>query len=175
MSNALIVLDMYNDDSNTSKSISIKVISAVSRTISAFNAAKQPVVFTTMGNLGRDHLIKAVRQHCLNNDQIIKKNWFSPFNQEAFKQFLQQHGVDKIYLCGVETGTDVLKTALDAFEHNYEAVVIADTCYDSSIIQHQQALNIIARTFGPATIVNSPQVIEQMKAQEKPSDNKALH
>ncbi|WP_335186066.1 isochorismatase family protein [Nostoc sp.] len=63
-------------------------------------------------------------------NNIFDKSYYSAFT-ENFASFILINQISKIYLCGVETDSCILKTAIDSFERGIEPVIIEDACFSN--------------------------------------------
>ena len=79
---------------------------------------------------------------------IMDKKIYSAYNEELVN-FIKENNIDEIYLCGIDTGACILKTALDLFDSGYNVFVLKDYCASTKgKIFHNMALNIIKRNIG---------------------------
>lgn len=58
-------------------------------------------------------------QQFARDDNVFKRATYSAFNTTALHEYLQQHNVDRLVICGVDTDACVLATAFDAFDLGY--------------------------------------------------------
>jgi nicotinamidase-related amidase len=58
---------------------------------------------------------------------VVDKYIYTLFTPEG-TQLVQEHGWTDLYLCGIDTDSCVLKTAVDAFEHNLTPWIVEDAC-----------------------------------------------
>jgi len=87
------------------------------------------------------------------NKKIIDKTIYSALGNEL-KLYIKEHGISKIYLCGIDTECCVLKTAFDLFESGYDVYVLKDFCACMKGIQrHENALEILKRNIGYDKII----------------------
>jgi nicotinamidase-related amidase len=71
-----------------------------------------------------------------------------------FLNYVQTHGINRIYIAGIDTDNCVLKCAVDLFEAGFVPVILADCCMSHAGIEaHQAALKILPRFIGPAQII----------------------
>lgn len=76
---------------------------------------------------------------------VMDKKIYSAYNDELVK-FIKDNNIDEIYLCGIDTGACILKTALDLFDNGYNVFVLKDYCSSTrGRIFHNRALSIIKR------------------------------
>jgi nicotinamidase-related amidase len=87
--------------------------------------------------------------------QIIDKNFYSAFTDD-FEQLLNENGWRTLILCGVETDSCVMKTAVDAFERNLTPVVISDaSASQAGLDMHNAGLRILGRFIGKDQLVTT--------------------
>jgi len=85
--------------------------------------------------------------------QIIDKDFYSAFTTD-FEQLLNENGWKTLILCGVDTESCVMKTAVDAFERNLTPVVISDASASNAGVEvHNAGLMILERFIGKDQIV----------------------
>lgn len=58
-------------------------------------------------------------------NKVFDKKVYTCYNLEL-KNYVKEHQIDKIYLCGIDTECCVLKTAFDLFEHDYDVYILKD-------------------------------------------------
>ena len=58
---------------------------------------------------------------------VFEKKGYSAVNEEL-KKYIQENGIEKVYLCGFDTDACVQKTALELFEQGYDVYVLKDFC-----------------------------------------------
>lgn len=80
--------------------------------------------------------------------KIFEKKIYSSLTDELEK-YLIENSINEVYLCGIDTGCCVLKTALDLFENNYDVKVLKEYCASTKGIDyHENAINILERCIG---------------------------
>jgi nicotinamidase-related amidase len=57
---------------------------------------------------------------------VIEKPTYSALKSEKLRKLLKGEGIDKLYLCGLDTDACVLATAFDAFDLEYDFEVLAE-------------------------------------------------
>ena len=94
-----------------------------------------------------------------NNVTFIPKYNYSSFVDTSLTSLLRQHGIEEVYLTGINTDYCIFATALDAFYAKFDVFVVEDgvssVCGSSG---HRQGLDMI-RKFGCAEIVTAEQVL----------------
>lgn len=64
-------------------------------------------------------------------DCVVQKDKYTCYTDE-FQKILKQHGIKKVYFCGVNTGCCVLHSVLDCYEDVMDCYVISDLCGSTS-------------------------------------------
>lgn len=78
--------------------------------------------------------------------RVFEKISYSIFKAKGFTEFLKQHKITKLLLCGLDTDACVLASAFDAFDLGYEINVLTDLCESHSTKElHTIALRIITK------------------------------
>ena len=91
--------------------------------------------------------------------QIIDKNFYSAFTDD-FEQMLKQNGWKTLILCGVDTESCVMKTAVDAFERNLTPIVVSDACASHAGVDvHNAGLMILERFIGKDQLVTTAEFL----------------
>jgi nicotinamidase-related amidase len=86
---------------------------------------------------------------------VIEKHFYSAFTPEL-RDLTREHGWDIVCVCGFDTDSCVLKTAVDAFELGYTPYVLADACgTHSGVDLHDAALRMLRRFIGKGQVVES--------------------
>jgi nicotinamidase-related amidase len=86
---------------------------------------------------------------------IIDKFIYTLFTPEGMR-LIDEHGWTDLYICGIDTEVCVLKTAVDAFEHNLTPWILQDACAShSGPDAHTAGLFIAARFIGANQIIQT--------------------
>ncbi len=138
------------------------IIEPVNALIGAFTGRGEPLAFTRFVNtLGsgyerwigwtsfmhrpENNLSDAVD---VGSAPVFVKHGYTAFTDE-FSNYLDEHSIDRLVLCGIATDGCVLKTAVDAFERGIEPVVITDACAShAGRALHDAGLLLLARFIG---------------------------
>ena len=92
--------------------------------------------------------------------QIIDKDFYSAFTTD-FEQLLNENDWKTLILCGVDTESCVMKTAVDAFERNLTPVVISDACASHAGVDvHEAGLMILGRFIGKDQLVTTAEFFQ---------------
>lgn len=74
---------------------------------------------------------KVVKQLSDISDITFNKSKYSFWNKE-FIEYIRSNNIDRLYLCGVNTGCCVLHSAFDAYNDLQDIVVVEDLCGSSN-------------------------------------------
>ncbi len=84
---------------------------------------------------------------------VLDKTGYSAFD-ERLVRVVHEHGVERLYLCGVDTDQCVLHTALDAWDARVRPLVLGDWCASAGgPDQHEAALTILRRAIGVQSVL----------------------
>ncbi|SHM56014.1 Nicotinamidase-related amidase [Chitinophaga jiangningensis] len=173
MQEALLVVDMQQ---GFVKPPCERIISPIISLIKHFTAAHRPVAFTQFINPAYSNFEQLMQwqklRHSAETDiipvlqplatNIFVKHQYSAFTP-AFEYFLQQHRVQKLYLCGIATESCVLKSAMDAFERGLHPVVVQDAVYShASDAHHAAGLLVLARNIGETQLVTVSDTLQSL-------------
>lgn len=87
---------------------------------------------------------------------IVDKTIYTACNQETL-DLLNKNNIQKVFICGIDTDSCVLKTAIDFFENNINPYVLA--YYSASTGGdkfHQAGLLVLSQMIGINNIVTEP-------------------
>jgi ureidoacrylate peracid hydrolase len=80
-------------------------------------------------------------------ETVIGKNRFSAFYAPEFEATLQRLGIRSLIVCGVTTNCCVEATVRDAFQRDYETVVVKDAVGELEQVRHDSALRTMGFLF----------------------------
>lgn len=170
MKQLLLVIDMQNGFINEQTK---HIIPNIECLIEHFTKRQSLIAFTRFINspdsayvkwLGWSELMKKPQTSLITNVYktsavVFDKNTYTAFTEE-FEDFLRDNAIDKIVMCGVDTDACVLKTAVDAFEKDYQPVVIVDACASGAGDQiHHASLALLSRLIGQKQLVTMENII----------------
>lgn len=89
-------------------------------------------------------------------EMVIRKRRPSAFYQTSLDMVLRGLGVKSIFLCGVATNRAVESTVRDAFDRDYEVMIVSDGTAARSMAQHRASLESLGSFFGK--VVNTEEV-----------------
>lgn len=64
----------------------------------------------------------------LPGDTVIRKPRWGAFYGSSFAEYLQQHGLDTVIVCGLSLAGGVETTVRDAYNRDLRSIVVADAC-----------------------------------------------
>jgi nicotinamidase-related amidase/alkylated DNA repair dioxygenase AlkB len=79
------------------------------------------------------------------NETHLVKHWYSAFESTGLHEWLQERGVTKLSLCGVETNGCVFYTAKQARQLGYEVEILSDVTTASTQGKHMVSLREAAK------------------------------
>ncbi|MBN3958789.1 isochorismatase family cysteine hydrolase [Nostoc sp. NMS8] len=173
MSEILLVVDMQNGFMSEKCR---HIIPTVIKLIEHFLEAGKLVEFTRFINTADSNYVKLIHWSSLIHEpetsiidelhpyinNIFDKPYYSVFT-EKFSTFITLNQISKIYLCGVETDSCILKTAIDSFERGIEPVIIEDACFsDGGQQAHDAGIFLLKRNIGKNQIQMSNQILEKI-------------
>lgn len=109
---------------------------------------------------GYDALVPGIEP--LEDEEVVLKKHSSAFFGTELAGMLHLMNVDTLVICGVSTSGCVRATALDAMQHNYRPMVVAEACGDRSAAIHDANLFDMNAKF--ADVVSMEEALEHMKA-----------
>ena len=94
---------------------------------------------------------------------VIDKTIYSSFTPE-FSRLAADNKWTTIAICGVATDGCVLKTAVDAFEHDLVPLVVADACASHAGQEvHDAGLMLISRFIGKQQIIDGDEFLNKVR------------
>lgn len=73
-----------------------------------------------------EHPLSCARE--LEHEEIFIKGNFDAFSNEQFAGYLQESGIQKLYLCGLYTDVCILSTGMPAFNRGFHVTLVSDCC-----------------------------------------------
>ncbi|MEH1885021.1 isochorismatase family cysteine hydrolase [Nostoc sp.] len=128
------------------------------------------VIFTKFINTPNSHYVKYLNWHDLMSPAeqkivhqlevfaqvVFDKTIYTACNEETLN-FLNKNDIQKVFICGLDTDSCVLKTAVDFFENNIKPYILeyysASTGGDKI---HQACLLVLSQMIGVNNIVTEP-------------------
>lgn len=97
-------------------------------------------------------------------DAIILERPLYTCVNEALKQYLAQHHITELYVCGIASEACVLKTVMDLFEHNVRCWVITDLCAsDKGQEYHDMAMTLIGKLIQKSHLLTAALSIDAIR------------
>lgn len=175
---ALVVIDMQNGFVNQH---SRHVVPTVADLVARWSAAGRPVVFTRYFNypdspyerffqwrrlqgppetdIAPELATPAAHAHA-----VVDKTGYTLFTPEA-TGLIRQAGWTDLVFCGIATESCVLKSAADAFEHDYAPWIVTDACAsDAGPDVHDAGLLVARRLIGTGQLVTREHVMGRLTA-----------
>ena len=150
-------------------------IAPTRRLFAAARAAGLPVFYTTMDvradsrpravtptkrqNLQTDPELYAIRSDFQPEpgDTVITKQRASGFFGTALAAHLTQLGVRTLVICGESTSGCVRASAVDAYSHGFQVVLVEECCFDRSLLSHK--INLFDLHHKYADVMHADEVI----------------
>lgn len=172
---ALLVVDLcraYVDPWSPLYARAGDAVDSAARLVDAARSAGAPVVFTRVEYLpgGADGGVffrKVPALRCFergnpladfvdgvrprDDEVVVTKQYASAFFGTSLASTLQAMGIDTTLVCGMSTSGCVRATALDALQHGFVPVVVADACGDRHPDPHRANLFDLAQKYAVVT------------------------
>lgn len=161
----LVIVDVQTGFTDPSRPLGADMdheIAQINRTIRLCRDREWPVIFTRIAFSGEAAIRRTLWAQKINglrtllsdgdsvevdsrlaravNDDVITKKGASAFFGTQLADRLNAHGCDSVIVTGCSTSGCVRATVVDAIQHGYRPLVLADAVGDRSAISHQQAL-----------------------------------
>jgi nicotinamidase-related amidase len=148
------------------------VIPVIANLVRRWQAARGDVVFsrylnypgspferllgwTKMANGPDIELVTELAPYVSPHTPIVDKYIYTLFTPEG-THLIDEHGWTDLYICGIDTDICVLKTAVDAFEHNLTPWILQDACASHAGPKaHTAGLFIASRFIGTNQITQT--------------------
>lgn len=96
--------------------------------------------------------------------RVFDKDKYSCWNDEM-RTFIQEHGIEKVYFAGVNTGCCVLHSVLDCYNDLVDCTVIEDLCGSTSgKREHEAALDVLRSCITEGRVISSEQAVKKIRA-----------
>jgi len=110
--------------------------------------------WTAMAHAPDTELVPELAPH-VGQSPVVDKCIYSLFTQEG-TQLVDEHGWTDLYICGIDTDSCVLKTAVDAFERDLTPWIVEDACASHAGSESHNAGLLVARRFiGRSQIISA--------------------
>jgi nicotinamidase-related amidase len=95
------------------------------------------------------------------DDLVLIKTTSSAFSSTNLGLFLQNMGIELLFIVGVATSMCVGSTARVAFDFGFDVIIIEDACADWSPEFHKNSLRSFERIYG--SVMSTEEVIKKIK------------
>jgi len=110
--------------------------------------------WTEMSHAPDTDLVPELAPH-VGQSPVVDKRIYSLFTPEG-TQLVDKHRWTDLYICGIDTESCVLKTAVDAFERDLTPWIVKDACASHAGSESHNAGLLVARRFiGWSQIINA--------------------
>jgi nicotinamidase-related amidase len=90
---------------------------------------------------------------------------------DELASYLREHGIERIFLAGIDTDMCVLKLAMDFFDMDIEPIVLTDCCASTAGLQaHLAGLAVLSRNIGANRLCDAGLSDGSLAAPAKPSE-----
>ena len=118
--------------------------------------------WTKMTNAPETDIVTEFAPYISPRTPIIDKYIYTLFTPEG-TYLVDEHGWTDLYICGIDTDICVLKTAVDAFEHNLTPWILQDACASHAGPEaHAAGLFIAGRFIGANQIIHTTNLPESI-------------
>lgn len=93
--------------------------------------------------------------------EIIRKHRFSAFLDTRLETLLRMKGIRFLIVCGISTPLCVESTTRDAYQKDFDVIVVEDATATTSKTLHDNSINVIKTYFGK--VLNSDETLELIK------------
>jgi nicotinamidase-related amidase len=111
--------------------------------------------WTKMADGLETELVTELAPYVRRDTPVVDKYIYTLFTPEGTR-LVNERGWTDLYICGIDTDVCVLKTAVDAFEHNLTPWILKDACASHAGPEaHAAGLFIAARFIGTNQIIHT--------------------
>lgn len=84
---------------------------------------------------------------------VMERTAYTMYTEEL-EEYLQEHQIKYIYLCGIDTDRSIYKTAIDLLEREYYVYVIEHLCASSAgEVYHEMGIRLLERQIGKDYVI----------------------
>lgn len=165
------------------------IIPNIKKLIHSFQEAGQLVAFTKFLNAPKSNFVKYIKWEKMMPSQetdivdefeefgrynpevthqvkVFEKYGYTAYTEE-FYWYVNRYNIRRIFICGTDTDSCVLKTAMDTFETNIEPIVIDDACASHSGMEaHKAGIHIIKKNIGTTQVISVQKVQQKIISKE---------
>jgi len=87
-------------------------------------------------------------------DKIIVKKRYSAFCKTSLNEFLNNIKIDTLILAGINSHACIRTTAIDAYQNDYEVIIVKDCVNSWDEKHHEVTLDYLKESFGIPIISN---------------------
>ncbi|MGH3695882.1 MAG: cysteine hydrolase [Pseudonocardiaceae bacterium] len=111
--------------------------------------------WTKMTNEPETDIVTELAPYVHSDTPVVDKHIYTLFTPEGTR-LVNERGWTDLYICGIDTEICVLKTAVDAFEHNLTPWVLKDACASHAGSEaHAAGVFIAGRFIGGNQIIDT--------------------
>ncbi|MCR5278250.1 MAG: cysteine hydrolase [Lachnospiraceae bacterium] len=89
-----------------------------------------------------------LKPYITDTTEIIRKHRFSAFLDTRLETLLRMKGIRFLIICGISTPLCVETTTRDAYQRDFDVIVVEDGTATTSKTLHENSLNVIRTYFG---------------------------
>ncbi|MBO9550448.1 isochorismatase family cysteine hydrolase [Pseudomonas sp.] len=98
-------------------------------------------------------------------DVVIDKQRYSAFHGTRLAQTLKGRGIKRLVVIGVLTDVCVMSSLFDAYQHDFQLVLVADACTATTLAAHYSALFILSNWLYGLEIFATEQLLRRWDRQ----------
>lgn len=98
-------------------------------------------------------------------DVVIDKQRYSAFHGTRLAQTLKCRGITRLVVIGVLTDVCVMSSLFDAYQHDFQLVLVADACTATTLAAHYSALFILSNWLYGLEIFSTEQLLRHWNNQ----------
>lgn len=98
-------------------------------------------------------------------DTVIDKQRYSAFHGTRLAQSLKSRGIKRLVVIGVLTDVCVMSSLFDAYQHDFQLVLVADACTATTLAAHYSALFILSNWLYGLEIFSTEQLLRSWNNQ----------
>ena len=95
--------------------------------------------------------------------RVFDKDKYSCWNDDM-RKFIREHGIEKVYFAGVNTGCCVLHSVLDCYNDLVDCAVIENLCGSTSgKREHEAALDVLRSCITESRVISLERAVEELR------------
>ena len=95
--------------------------------------------------------------------RVFAKDKYSCWNDDM-RKFIREHGIEKVYFAGVNTGCCVLHSVLDCYKDLVDCAVIENLCGSTSgKREHEAALDVLRSCITESRVISLERAVEELR------------